>query len=1261
MGLNRRTTTILWTILLAVVCLLFITEKGFSQTVAPATGGESISADDANQTYTSLSGPVITENYAGQLSLNGTIIFNAPSGFDWDTTGTAPAVTISNASGGGGYFNTGLTIQLVSRTARSITFQVTASSYVSSFLNGLFNTPGVATFGNFRIRPNTGVMPNSGIITNSGTTAPGGAGAVSYGQISMTYGAATRVVFDHQPTNTTVNKTITPAVTAHLVDQFGNSVPTANVTVTISKSSGNGTLSGTLSQQTDASGAVSFNNLKINKTGTKVLRVSSSGLTSSTSNSFSILSAGQLTGFLVQSTSGGNIASPQTAGQPFALKITAVDGNNNTITSFNGTVDITSTGHISSGGGATANFVNGVLSSHDITITNTGSFTITVTETGGTAEGISNSFTVDPGSPDLGKSTITANPVVILNDGSSTSMITVQLKDIYGNNLTTGGHTVQLSTSASTLSGVTDNGDGTYTATLNSTTAPVTIANITGTFDGSSFSDKAQVIIAQFYTWTSSSNRLFASQTQLWNNASNWNGGSVPSSNQVAFIPSSPANNSTTFPVIEQNTNVLAIVIQTGASVTINSGNTLNVGQSISDSGSVFADYATINIGGDVSVSNLYGGTSGITLNGTSLQKVTGNLYAGTLNINNTGEGIETTGYINTVDTLKISSGTLKLDSGSYLNAFGDVIGSGGDSLITNNATVDIGGDYNVQHTDFSTSTVTFNGTQNQTFTNASQFKNLEIDNGKNVTASGNVTVSDSLRLSSGSLVIPSGSNLIANTKDITSGELKFNRVLADSGWVLLSSPVNTTYGSFLGNKIVTQGYTGSTYPSKQPNVMTYDETSSGTDNQRYRVPADSSSAITAGKGMFVYVFGNVPNDANYTIPTPDTLTASGEENEGTGGIFNFNVTYTATADTGWNLVGNPFGATINWDNTAAWTKTNMSNSIYVWNQQANSGNGAYLVWNGVTGSLGNGLVAPFQGFWVKADTVSPALKVSTSAKTISGVFYRSINRIPEITFQLQNDTTASHMVLTTKSYLMFTSNGKLGKDRWDAYQLDPLTLTYLSLYTAFNDGPKLAINSLPLDLTKEVDIPFGFEGYMNGVPLTGMYKLTWPQFDNIPDNWTVEIVDNKTGQTTDMKNVRQYSFTVNATKGKIASNRYNQQRLPMITKANTSNLRFTLKIIPGDTTQTNQQIPTNYKLFQNYPNPFNPSTTIKFGIPKTGNVKVIIYNLLGQRVAVLADQKFQAGYHTIVWNASDAASGLYFFQFIAGGKVMTKKMIYLK
>ena len=127
------------------------------------------------------------------------------------------------------------------------------------------------------------------------------------------------------------------------------------------------------------------------------------GTETGVSNSFTV-DPGPLDHFLVEAVGGGAIGT-QTAGAAFNIQITAQDANNNTQTFFDGagnTVDITSTGTLSAGGGTSATFTNGVLASHSVTITNTGSFTITATDSAGglgtgTEVGVSNSFTVDPG------------------------------------------------------------------------------------------------------------------------------------------------------------------------------------------------------------------------------------------------------------------------------------------------------------------------------------------------------------------------------------------------------------------------------------------------------------------------------------------------------------------------------------------------------------------------------------------------------------------------------------------------------------------------------------------------------------------------------------------------------------------------------------------------------------------------------------------------------------------------------------------------
>lgn len=89
--------------------------------------------------------------------------------------------------------------------------------------------------------------------------------------------------------------------------------------------------------------------------------------------------------------------------------------------------------------------------------------------------------------------------------------------------------------------------------------------------------------------------------------------------------------------------------------------------------------------------------------------------------------------------------------------------------------------------------------------------------------------------------------------------------------------------------------------------------------------------------------------------------------------------------------------------------------------------------------------------------------------------------------------------------------------------------------------------------------------------------------------------------------------------------------------------------------------VPTEYMMSQNYPNPFNPSTTIKFQLPKAGNVKVQVYNTIGQLVTELVNEELDAGYHSVVFDASRIASGVYFYTIKAGDFVDVKKMIMLK
>ncbi|MBI5809025.1 MAG: T9SS type A sorting domain-containing protein [Ignavibacteriales bacterium] len=91
------------------------------------------------------------------------------------------------------------------------------------------------------------------------------------------------------------------------------------------------------------------------------------------------------------------------------------------------------------------------------------------------------------------------------------------------------------------------------------------------------------------------------------------------------------------------------------------------------------------------------------------------------------------------------------------------------------------------------------------------------------------------------------------------------------------------------------------------------------------------------------------------------------------------------------------------------------------------------------------------------------------------------------------------------------------------------------------------------------------------------------------------------------------------------------------------------------------EEMPTTYALYQNYPNPFNPTTNIKFAIPKSGNVKLVVYDILGKEVSTLVNNYMNAGQYTFEFDAKNLASGIYLYRIEADNFVKVNKMILMK
>ena len=97
------------------------------------------------------------------------------------------------------------------------------------------------------------------------------------------------------------------------------------------------------------------------------------------------------------------------------------------------------------------------------------------------------------------------------------------------------------------------------------------------------------------------------------------------------------------------------------------------------------------------------------------------------------------------------------------------------------------------------------------------------------------------------------------------------------------------------------------------------------------------------------------------------------------------------------------------------------------------------------------------------------------------------------------------------------------------------------------------------------------------------------------------------------------------------------------------------------DVSFSNNLMPVKTALTDTYPNPFNPSSTINYGLAQEGHVEIMVYDATGRLIDELVNQHQTSGYHSVTWNASNQASGMYFAKMVAGDVVQTQKLVLLK
>ena len=373
-------------------------------------------------------------------------------------------------------------------------------------------------------------------------------------------------------------------------------------------------------------------------------------------------------------------------------------------------------------------------------------------------------------------------------------------------------------------------------------------------------------------------------------------------------------------------------------------------------------------------------------------------------------------------------------------------------------------------------------------------------------------------------------------------------------------------------------------------------------------------------------------------------LYVAGQENQAT-------VTISTTASE-WNLLGNPFRITIDADQLFT-DNSNYTSTVYVYDDA----NSQYNSWNGSTGDLSNGLIAPYQGFWIASGASGTSFVFTPNCKSSTrGTFYRQIN---DSTGNMSFTISAGDY--TDKAFVSFMNSGEAGMDNADAYKLLPMSPSERVVGISYAEGNGLDISNLPYIHEGSIAIPLDVmyltldEDY-NFVTNENDVTMSW-DLSNLPETVTsLTLTDNTSGNSFDLDEQSEVTFTT-VEKGSFPA--YGSGGVNIYPQVGES--QFTLTIVYGSAGVEELPVPKEFVLYPAYPNPFNPSTTIRFDLPAEGFITLSVYDITGKLVETLINEVLQQGSHNILWQPQNLPSGNYFVQLKSRNRTFTQKLTLLK
>ncbi|WP_246074112.1 Ig-like domain-containing protein [Hymenobacter jeollabukensis] len=432
---------------------------------------------------------------------------------------------------------------------------------------------------------------------------------------------------------------------------------------------------------------------------------------------------------------------------------------------------------------------------------------------------------------------------------------------------------------------------------------------------------------------------------------------------------------------------------------------------------------------------------------------------------------------------------------------------------------------------------------------------------------------------------------------------------------------------------LTTSGFTPTLNPAyntaAQPNTVTPFPTVFGYDESR--IPTTVSNYGAFDKGWFS-PGGNLVTGRGYTVNIPAT-----EKVDFVGllynGTLNLPLSFVPSAVPGWQLLGNPYAAPLDW--SLVNRPVGMDAAMYVFSSTGQyTGNyRAYL--NGI--GSGSPIVPSSQGFFVRT-TAAATLTVTNAARVIEfrttdPTFQRGNDPRPQLKLELQAGTPAAPTGLADASYLYLEAGATTGVDAaYDAVKLGNPSGLNLS-----SEGPgaatALAINGMPLtSLSSATVIPLHV-----ALPSSGTYTLRAASRLNLPDNLDIVLTDMLTGQRIDLRHQPDYQFAAVATAPVTG--------------------RFFLNLVPGANplATTTGLTASNVSVF---PNPTHQAVTVLVpAVRGAATVEATLLSVLGQTVHQQKAELPATGTR-LTLDVSGLASGVYMLRLQAASATLIHRVV---